>query len=720
MTAIPHSLLALCALLAQHAEDPAATETPVTVQHKHTNRLADETSPYLLQHAHNPVDWYPWGPEAIERARAEDKPIFLSIGYSACHWCHVMERESFENEAIAGLMNELFINVKVDREERPDIDDIYMKAVQTLTGSGGWPMSVWLTPDLEPFFGGTYFPPEDRWGRRGFPSLCRALGEAWTNDREKLVDQAGKLAKHIARENKAGSVGDVSPDILERAFGMLQDSYEPVWGGFGGAPKFLHTGELRVLLRYWRASGSDEALEMVTHTLDKMAAGGLYDQLGGGFHRYSTDEKWLIPHFEKMLYDNALMVPTYLEAYLATGGAGGQRPDYARIASECCEWVLREMMTPQGGFASTQDADSEGEEGKFFAWTGDELIEVLGAKHGVWAAEWWGVTEEGNFEHGKSALWREDPSERVAERLGVDLAELTAAMGDARIKLFAERAKRIAPGTDDKVLASWNGLMITAMCKAYQVLDEPRYLDAARGAATYVLTGMRQEDGRLFATARHGRAHLNAILDDYAFMIQGLIDLYESDFDARWLREALALNEIVLEHFEDGEHGGFYTVGDNHEKLIARLKSQQDGAIPSGNGVQALNLLRLAELTGQGELAKHAESTIRSIGNALNQYAPSFSQMVMAVDFVAAQPREIVIAGEPNHPAVRAMLAEVRGRFYPQRVVALASKGADDGLIPLLEGRSPSETGARAYVCQNYACQLPVDTAEALAEQLDE
>jgi uncharacterized protein YyaL (SSP411 family) len=696
-------------------QDPHPPQDMPETAHQHTNRLADETSPYLLQHAHNPVDWYAWGPEALEKARAEDRPIFLSIGYSACHWCHVMERESFENEEIAAVMNKYFINIKVDREERPDIDDIYMKAVQALTGSGGWPMSVFMTPDLEPFFGGTYFPPEDRYGRRGFPSLVQALGEAWLNDRENVVAQGKKLTEHIRREGRGKAVGDVSPDVVAKAFQMLWQNFDRQWGGFGNAPKFPHSMDIRIVLRHWLASGDKEALRVVRVTLDRMAEGGVYDQLGGGFHRYSTDEKWLIPHFEKMLYDNALLVPVYLEAHLATGDE-----DYARVARECCEWALREMVTPEGGFASTQDADSEGVEGKFFAWTQDELIEVLGAQHGTWAAAWWGVTVDGNFEHGTSALWRNDPPQQVADELHVELAELEAAMREARIKLFAQRDARVRPGTDDKVLASWNGLMISALAQTYQVLGDERYLDAARRAADYVLTGMRQDDGRLFATARHGRAHLNAYLDDYAFMIQGLVDLYESDFDPRWLRESLKLNEVLLVNFDDPKHGGFYTTGDNHEKLIARLKMPHDGALPSGNGVHALNLLRLAELTGDAELAQAAERTIKSIGNHVNQYPAGYCQMLLAIDFLSAPPREIVIAGEASHPAVREMLATVRGRYLPQRVVALASSQADPALIPLLEGRTPSEGGARAYVCRNYTCKQPVDTAADLALQLDE
>ncbi len=681
----------------------------------HTNRLIDETSPYLLQHAHNPVDWYPWGPEALERARSEDKPIFLSIGYSACHWCHVMERESFEDEAIAAVMNKYFVNIKVDREERPDLDDIYMLAVQAMTGSGGWPMSVFLTPDLEPFFGGTYFPPEERWGRRGWPEIVEYFGKLWKTDRDRILAQGKRLAQHIRREGRAKAVGGAPPDALARAHGVLAQDFDSTWGGFGGAPKFPHTTDLRVVLRHWGAGGDPAALSLVTTTLDRMAAGGVYDQLGGGFHRYSTDEKWLIPHFEKMLYDNALLVPVYLEAHLATGNE-----DYARVARECCEWALREMSTPEGGFASTQDADSEGVEGKFFAWTRDELLEVLGAERGAWAAAWWGVTAEGNFEDDKSALWRHDPPEAVAEELRVDVAELQAAMREARIELFAHRDRRVHPGTDDKVLASWNGLMVSALAQAYQVLGDERYLDSGRRAADYVLTGMRQEDGRLFATARHGRAHLNAYLDDYAFMIQGLIDLYESDFDPRWLREALRLNEVLKERFLDGEHGGYYTTGKDHEKLLARLKMPRDGALPSGNGVQALNLLRLAELSGEAEISKAAERTIRSVGGLIEQHPGGFGQMLLAIDFLAAGPREIVIAGEAAHPAVRRMLAVVRGRYLPQRVVALACSNADPELVPLLRERAPSKTGARAYVCRNFACKQPVDTAEELARQLDE
>ena len=677
------------------------------------NRLAGETSPYLLQHAHNPVDWHPWGPEALARAKAEDKPIFLSIGYSACHWCHVMERESFEDESIARLMNESFVNVKVDREERPDLDEIYMKAVQAMTGSGGWPMSVFLTPDLEPFYGGTYFPPRGAWGRPGFAEVLGSIARAWTEDRGSLASQGRRMADRIAEEGRWNGAGELDPNVLDLSLSALQKSFDPVWGGFGDAPKFPHALDLRLLLRHWKRTGDEAPLRMATVTLDRMAEGGIHDQLGGGFHRYSTDEEWRLPHFEKMLYDNALLAPAFVEAHLATGA-----DRYARVARGCCEWILREMATPSGGFASSQDADSEGEEGKFFVWTPEELVAALGPRQGSWAAAWFGVTAEGNFEHGKSVLRRHEPAGRIAERLRVDPGELARAMDDARARLLAARGKRVAPGRDDKILAAWNGLAISALAQASQVLGEERFLEAARRAARYVLTGMRQPDGRLHATARGDRAHLDAYLDDYAFLIQGLIDLYESDFDEGWLREALALDAILADRFEDAGRGGFFTTARDHETLIARLKSPTDGALPSGNGVQASNLLRLSELTGRGELARRAERTIRSLGAMANAWPAAFSQLLIAADFLATGPREVVIAGEASDPAVREMLAEVRNTFLPQRVVALANAGSDRDLIPLLAGREPGSGGARAFVCRNFACHLPANDREELRSRL--
>jgi uncharacterized protein YyaL (SSP411 family) len=676
---------------------------------KPRNRLAQETSPYLLQHAGNPVDWYAWGDEALARAKREQKPIFLSIGYSACHWCHVMERESFENDEIAALMNRLFVNIKVDREERPDIDEIYMKAVTALTGSGGWPMSVFLTPDLRPFFGGTYMPPVQRWGRPSFPDVLIGLAEAWEKQRDEVVAQAAELTAAIEQEAAADLRGELAPDILDRARAQLLKSFDPDWGGFGAAPKFPHSGDIRALLR--RADA--DALHAATYTLDRMAAGGIFDQLGGGFHRYSTDEKWCIPHFEKMLYDNALLVPAYLEAHLLTG-----KPEYAEVAARTCDWVLREMITPEGGFASAQDADSEGEEGRFFAWTPEEIEAALGAEGGAHVAVYYDVTPHGNFEDGNSALWRPEPLRDVAKRLRIGEQELRDAVEAARMPLFEARDRRVHPLTDDKVLAAWNGLMLSALAQAYQVLETPSYLAAAQRAARYVLSGMRQPDGRLFATARGGRAHLNACLDDYVFVIQGLIDLYESDFDTAWLREAFALCDIVEARFVDRERGGYCTTGEGHETLIARTKNVHDGALPSGTGVQALNLLRLSELGSRADLRDQAHAVIQAQAALVNRHPRLFSQLLLAVDFAERGPREVVISGEIGDAPTGELLRAVRRTFVPQRVVALAHSGADASLLPLLQGRTPSTSEAKAYVCRNFVCKAPVTDARQLVEAL--
>jgi hypothetical protein len=678
------------------------------------NRLARETSPYLLQHATNPVDWHAWGPEALELARRGDRPIFLSVGYSACHWCHVMERESFEDEATARLMNEHFVNVKVDREERPDLDEIYMKAVQAMTGSGGWPMSVFLTPELEPFYGGTYFPPRPLHGRPSFQQVLSGIARAWREDRANVQGRGKALARAIADEGRFAAQGEVDPAVLDASQAALLGQFDPVWGGFGDAPKFPHALDLRLLLRHALRTGEEGARHAALHTLERMARGGIHDQLGGGFHRYSVDERWLVPHFEKMLYDNALLLPAYLEAHLVAPERG-----FDRVAAAACEWMLREMRTPQGGFASSQDADSEGEEGRFFVWTPGELVELLGARTGAWAAAWFGVEPEGNFEHGASVLWRPEPAQEVAAKLGVGRAELESALSGARARLLEARARRVAPATDDKVLASWNGLAVSALAQAHQVLGQPRWLAAAQGAARWILEGMRQPDGRLYATSRHGRAHLNAYLDDYAFTIQGLLDLYESDFDARWLRAALELEAVLAGRFEDAEQGGYFTTASDHERLIARLKAPHDGALPSGNGVQALNLLRLSELTGQRELAQRAERTVRALAGLVNRYPQAFSALLLAVDWLAAGPREVVLSGEPQDARLQRLLAAVRGTFVPQRVVALAAPGADAGLIPLLEGRQPARSGPRAFVCRNWTCLAPVDEPAALRSALE-
>jgi uncharacterized protein YyaL (SSP411 family) len=677
------------------------------------NRLARETSPYLLQHAHNPVDWYAWGEEAFARARAEDKPIFLSIGYSACHWCHVMERECFEDASIAALMNALYVNVKVDREERPDVDEIYMQAVTAMTGSGGWPMSVFLTPALEPFFGATYLPPVRRYGRPSFPDVLVGLAEAYRDDRDTVRQQAKTLTDHIRAQAAADLRGALEGDPVERATATLLSRFDATWGGFGGAPKFPHAGELRLLLRSHTQSGDPQTLHAVTHTLDRMAAGGMYDQLGGGFHRYSTDAEWRIPHFEKMLYDNGQLVVAYLEAFVVTG-----RPDYARVARESCDWALREMVTPAGAFASAQDADSEGEEGRFFAWTPDELIEVLGRDEGRVAALYWDVTAEGNFEDGKSALWRPRPATEVAAELGLEPATLEARMQGARAKLLAAREQRVKPMTDDKVLVAWNGLMIGALALAYQVLGEPRFLDAARRAARYVLGAMRTPDGGLHATARGGRAHLRAGLDDYAFFVQALLDLYESDFDPRWLAQAQALCTRIEQRFADPALGGYFTTEPDVAELLTRSKSVHDGALPAGSGVQALNLLRLSELTCRPELAERSRAVVDSLAGLVNRQPRAFAQLLLAHDFAVRDPLQVVVSGAAEAADTAWLLAAVRGSFRPQRVVALATGAPHEASMPLLEGRAPDSGPARAYVCRNQTCLAPLTDADSLVSAL--
>ena len=677
------------------------------------NRLARETSPYLLQHAHNPVDWYAWGDEAFARARSEDKPIFLSIGYSACHWCHVMEHESFETAQVADALNRDFVSIKVDREERPDVDDIYMQAVTALTGSGGWPMSVFLTPALEPFFGATYLPPVRRHGRPSFPDVLVGLAEAYRDDRSKVTKQAQTLTDHIRAQASADLRGALEGDPVERAASALMGSFDATWGGFGGAPKFPHAGALRLLLRSHARSGDARTLHAVTHTLDRMAAGGLYDQLGGGFHRYSTDEEWRIPHFEKMLYDNAQLVVAYLEGFLVTGNA-----DYARIARESCDWALREMVTPEGAFASAQDADSEGEEGRFFAWTPDELIEVLGREDGRIAALYWDVTAEGNFEDGKSALWRRKAASEVAAELGVSLEALEARMQDARAKLLTTREQRVKPMTDDKVLVAWNGLMISALALAHQQLGEPRHLDAARRAARYVLERMAAEDGGLHATARAGRAHLRAGLDDYAFFTQALLDLFETDFDPRWLGEARRLCERTEQRFADTALGGYFTTEAEVAELITRSKSVHDGALPAGSAVQALNLSRLSELCGRPELGERARAVIDALAGLLNRHPRAFAQLLLAHDFAERDPLQVVVSGAAGAADTQRLLASVRGTFRPQRVVALASGATGEGALPLLECRAPSGGPARVYVCRAQTCLAPIEDADSLVNAL--
>src|SRR5262245_5576731 len=626
------------------------------------NKLAAETSPYLLQHQNNPVEWHPWGPEALERSQREQKPIFLSIGYSACHWCHVMEHESFENADIARLMNEHFVNIKVDREERPDLDHIYMNAVQLLTGRGGWPMSVFLTPDLQPFYGGTYWPSTSRMGMPGFDQVLRAVADAWGNRRPQAIQQAAELTAHIAQLAALPQTeGELSLNLIAQAGPALERSFDYRHGGFGGAPKFPHPMDLQVLLRLWKRHHRAGFLEMVATTLDKMAAGGIYDHLGGGFHRYSVDERWLVPHFEKMLYDNALLTTAYVEGFLATGNE-----EYARVARETCDFVLRDLTDPAGGFHSTEDADSEGEEGKFYVWTPREIQSVLGAEAAEIFCYVYDVTEPGNFE-GHNILNLPKPIDVCAKIKEQDPQPLRAELVTARQKLLEVRIQRVRPGRDDKVLVSWNGLMIDALARAAGALNEPRYQAAAVKAAEFILREMRRSDGRLLHSWRAGRAKFDAYLDDYAALGGALVSLYETTFDERYIDEAVSLVDVMLANFADREAGGFFYTADDHEQLIARHKDIQDSSVPSGNALAATVLVRLGKLTGRAAYLEAAEKTIRMAASLLDRAPTAAGQMLLALDMLLGPTPEIVILGNPAGRDTAAVLCELRRQFVPNK-----------------------------------------------------
>jgi uncharacterized protein YyaL (SSP411 family) len=683
------------------------------------NRLIHETSPYLQQHSRNPVDWYPWGPEALVAAKHLDRPIFLSIGYSACHWCHVMEHESFENETIAGLMNAHFVCIKVDREERPDLDQIYMNAVQLITRRGGWPMSVFLTSDLKPFFGGTYWPPESRMGMPGFRDILLKVHEAWVERRAELANSAEELTAAV-REIAAQS-GDRSPlndTHLRRATQKLISITDRRYGGFGGAPKFPHATDLRVLLRCWKRFGDEESLAMARLTLDKMAGGGIYDHLGGGFHRYSTDERWLVPHFEKMLYDNALLVPAYLEAYQATGES-----DYARVARETLDYVLREMTQPAGGFYSTQDADSEGVEGKFFVWTEAEVENLLGPDDARIFGYCYDVSADGNWEE-HNIFNRPKSTEQAAKVLGIGVAEITAVLDRSRPKLFAARAKRIAPGRDDKVLVSWNGMMIAAMAQAAQVLGDDRYANAARSAADFLLQTMRTANGKLLHSYKDGQSRFNAYLDDYAHLIDGLLDLYQAVFEPRYLDEAVALAEKMIALFHDDQAQGFFYTSSDHEELIARNKELQDGSTPSGNSMAAWALLRLGRMCGRSDFEKLAETTLEFLSSVLAQAPTAAGQALIALDFLLGPTREIAIVDGTRPEETIEVLAALHRRFVPNKVIVRKPAGLTDDklpatLAPLLKGKTSRAGSATIYICNHGTCGLPVVGVQGLEKSLE-
>ncbi|MGH2739489.1 MAG: thioredoxin domain-containing protein [Actinomycetota bacterium] len=668
------------------------------------NRLAEATSPYLLQHADNPVDWYPWGEEALERARREDKPILLSVGYAACHWCHVMERESFEDEDIASIMNEHFVNVKVDREERPDVDAIYMEAVQAMSGHGGWPMTVFLTPEGEPFYAGTYFPPEDRHGMPGFRGVLTAVADGWRDRREELVRQAKRVVEAVATSAHA-SREPLSEDLLQIAQTILVKAFDPDWGGFGTAPKFPQPMTLEFLLRA-HLRGSPDALPIITLTLDRMAAGGIHDQLGGGFHRYSTDREWLVPHFEKMLYDNAQLSRLYLRAWQVT-----RRDAFREVASRTLEYLLREMRHGDGGFFSSQDADSEGEEGRFFVWSYEELVREAG-ENGEPVARAFGATPEGNWE-GTNVLSRPTPSNGKSE----DETALESILPAARDRLLQARERRVRPATDDKVLAAWNGLAIAAFAEAGRALGEPRYVRAAEGAAEFVLSSLRREDGRLNRAWRDGHTSGPGFLDDYAMLASGCLALYEATFELRWIREALALAEDMIRLFHDADRGGFFQTAADAQPLVVRPKDLFDNAVPSGNSVAAEVLQRLALLTGEARFEQAGVSALRLVRDLLARAPSGFGHALCALDLYLSPAKEIAIIGDLGAKPTQALLKEIWGEFRPNVVLA-ASTGDDkeaEATVPLLAGKTPMNGMPAAYVCEQFTCKQPVGTPEELA-----
>ncbi len=680
------------------------------------NRLASETSPYLLQHAANPVDWYPWGPEALARAKAESKPIFLSIGYSACHWCHVMERESFENPDIAAVMNERFVNIKVDREERPDLDHIYMSAVMAMTGSGGWPMSVFLTPDLEPFFGGTYFPPTDSRGMAGFPRVLLSVHRAWVEKREEINQAAAEMTDRLRSMSAlpAGE-GDLTVEMLDRAARVSLQNFDSKHGGFGHAPKFPHPMDLRVLLRHHARTGDTHALHAVKLSLEKMARGGIYDHLGGGFARYSTDARWLVPHFEKMLYDNALLTSTYLEAYQVTG-----QQEFARVARETIAYVLGRMTDPDGAFYSTEDADSDGVEGKYYVWSIAEIAAILGSERARTFCDVYDVTPSGNWE-GHNILNLTRGLEQAAAMLGREQEELATELAESRAQLLAVRGRRIAPAKDTKVIVAWNGLMLAALAEAGHILAEPKYLDAARRAAGFLLTRLRQPDGRLLHTYKDGVPKLDAYLDDYANLIDGLTRLYEATGETRWLNSALQLSTIMIDEFSDPEHGGFFYTGNRHETLITRTKDIHDNATPSGNAMAATALLRLGAITGLSTLTDAGRATLMSLRLVLEHEPAAAGQSMIALDFLLNPVKEFAVISGDDSVEFQDVLRAIARRFNAGKVVvpATVDQAADlGGSLPLLVDRTAREGRTTTYVCENFACQAPVVGVAGIEEAL--
>jgi len=689
------------------------------------NRLINEKSPYLLQHANNPVDWYPWGEEAFEKARKENKPIFLSIGYSTCHWCHVMERESFEDPEVANLMNEVFVSIKVDREERPDIDSIYMTVCQMMTGSGGWPLTIIMTPDKKPFFAGTYFPKDSRFGRIGMTQLVPRIKEIWTTKRDEIVNSANKITSALQQATKETLGEKLDESTFRVAYNQLAERFDTVHGGFGRAPKFPTPHNLLFLLRYWKRAGNEEALEIVEKTLQAMRLGGIYDHVGFGFHRYSTDAEWFLPHFEKMLYDQALLAMAYIEAYQATGNE-----EYEETAREIFTYVLRDMTSPQGGFYSAEDADSEGEEGKFYLWKEEEIRNVLEKEEADLIRDVFNVEKGGNFSEeatgrgaGGNILHLKKSIPAIASQLKISEQELEKRLDAAREKLFSFREKRIHPYKDDKILTDWNGLMITALAKGGQVFNELKYAEAAKRAADFILKNLRKPDGRLLHRYRDGQAAVQAHVDDYAFLIWGLLELYETSFDINYLKTAIDLNRDLITHFWDDISGGFYFTADDGENLLLRNKEIYDGAIPSGNSVSMLNLLRLDRITANSDFEEKAEKIGSAFSKTIKQFPAAHTELMVALDFGVGPSYEVVIVGDSQADDTKAMIKAIRRQFVPNKVVLLRQTEKEEPDIIRIAEFTKSQLSldgkATAYVCLTYVCKLPTTDISKMLELLN-
>jgi uncharacterized protein len=710
---------------------------------EHTNRLAQEKSPYLLQHAHNPVDWYPWGDEAFEKARRENKPIFLSVGYSTCHWCHVMAHESFENEEIAALMNREFVNIKVDREERPDVDRVYMTFVQATTGGGGWPMSVWLTPDRKPFVGGTYFPPEDRYGQPAFRNVLERIATAWKENHDKIVEQGGKIVEALRESQSATTAeGKIDAAILDAAYRQLERSYDSKEGGFGNAPKFPRPVAFNFLTRFYARDPNGEsgkrALEMTLFTLRKMAAGGMHDHIGGGFHRYSVDRYWHVPHFEKMLYDQAQLAIAYLDAFQIT-----RDRQYESVARDILDYVARDMVSKEGGFFSAEDADSpviaadadrghlETKEGAFYVWTEKEIDAALGNAADIFAFHY-GVQPQGNAPEGsdpqdefrgKNILIERHTIAETAQHFKKTGEEVKNSLAQSRAKLFSIRTKRPRPHLDDKIIAAWNGLMISAYARAARILDEPRYLEIATRAAKFLRTKLYEEKSKLlYRNYRGGRSDIEGFADDYAFVIQGLLDLYEASFDVEWLKFAVELQETQDRFFFDEKTGGYFSTSGKDQSVFLRMKDDNDSAEPAASSVAALNLFRLAQFRDDKQIAERARKTTDTFATTLSHFPSAMPQMLVALDYSLSKPRQIVIAGKKDAPETKTLLREVNTHFLPKTILCLADGAEGQKYLgeqnEAVRAMSPIDGKPAAYVCENFTCKAPVTDPTPLSELL--